>query len=241
MTSHSNIDPEGPEDVNNFLTRIRELGEKRDQEDVERTKKLEDEILQGRKERQARRAERARSLSPTKDSPMLDTARFSVSSISSRPIDPPEHLEPTTTTPTTAELETPKTPDSASRNRDSIRTGGGGFGSPRGSEYGMDTSPTRQTPTFGRRGTLSWQQRPLSREFGGRSLFSTSPTRANHLRSRSTVTSDSQGQEPSRDQNISTVAANDATPAPRQQPTDQEVDSLAPQKSAAPESSVDSI
>lgn len=56
MTSHSNIDPEGPEDVNNFLTRIRELGEKRDQEDVERTKKLEDEILQGRKERQARRA-----------------------------------------------------------------------------------------------------------------------------------------------------------------------------------------
>lgn len=185
--------------------------------------------------------ERARSLSPTKDSPMLDTARFSVSSISSRPIDPPEHLEPTTTTPTTAELETPKTPDSASRNRDSIRTGGGGFGSPRGSEYGMDTSPTRQTPTFGRRGTLSWQQRPLSREFGGRSLFSTSPTRANHLRSRSTVTSDSQGQEPSRDQNISTMAANDATPAPRQQPTDQEVDSLAPQKSSAPESSVDSI
>lgn len=56
MTSHSNVDPDGPEDVNNFLTRIRELGEKRDQEDLDRTKKLEDEIIQGRKERQARRA-----------------------------------------------------------------------------------------------------------------------------------------------------------------------------------------
>lgn len=165
---------------------------------------------------------------------MLDTARFSVSSISSRPIDPPEQLEPTTTTSTTAELETPKTPDSASRNRDSIRTGGSGFGSPGGSEYGMDTSPTRQTPTFSRRGTLSWQQRPLSREFGSRSLFSTSPTRANHFRSRSSVTNDSQGQgqEPS-------LSTNDATPAPRLQPSDQEADSLAPLKSNAAESTLD--
>lgn len=44
------------EDVNDFLLRIRELGERRDKEDDDRTKKLEDEILQGRKERQARRA-----------------------------------------------------------------------------------------------------------------------------------------------------------------------------------------
>lgn len=44
------------EDVNDFLKRIQELGIKRDQEDEERNKKLEEEILQGRKERQARRA-----------------------------------------------------------------------------------------------------------------------------------------------------------------------------------------
>jgi hypothetical protein len=49
-------------DVNDFLERIRELGERRDKEDEERTKKLEEEILQGRKERQARRA--GTSLSP---------------------------------------------------------------------------------------------------------------------------------------------------------------------------------
>ena len=44
------------EDVNDFLKRIRELGDKRDKEDEERTKRLEEEILQGRAERQARRA-----------------------------------------------------------------------------------------------------------------------------------------------------------------------------------------
>jgi hypothetical protein len=50
---------DGAEDVNDFLLRIRELGDKRDKEDEERTKKLEEEILQGRKERQARRAGKA--------------------------------------------------------------------------------------------------------------------------------------------------------------------------------------
>lgn len=52
----SSTDVDAAEDVNDFLLRIRELGEKRDKEDEERTKKLEEEILQGRKERQARRA-----------------------------------------------------------------------------------------------------------------------------------------------------------------------------------------
>lgn len=49
-------DADGSEDVNDFLRRIRELGDQRDKEDEERTRKLEEEILQGRKERQARRA-----------------------------------------------------------------------------------------------------------------------------------------------------------------------------------------
>ena len=44
------------EDVNDFLRRIQELSQKRDQEDEERNRKLEEEIMQGRRERQARRA-----------------------------------------------------------------------------------------------------------------------------------------------------------------------------------------
>ncbi len=47
---------EDSEDVNDFLQRVKELGDRRDQEDEERNRKLEEEILQGRKERQARRA-----------------------------------------------------------------------------------------------------------------------------------------------------------------------------------------
>lgn len=52
----TNTELDGSEDVNDFLLRIRELGEKRDKEDEERTRRLEEDILQGRKEREARRA-----------------------------------------------------------------------------------------------------------------------------------------------------------------------------------------
>ena len=51
-------DADGSEDVNDFLSRIRDLSRKRDIEDEERTRKLEEDIVQGRKERQARRAGR---------------------------------------------------------------------------------------------------------------------------------------------------------------------------------------
>ena len=49
------LDDDGSEDVNDFLKRIRELGDQRDREDEERNRKLEEEIIQGRRERQARR------------------------------------------------------------------------------------------------------------------------------------------------------------------------------------------
>lgn len=57
-SSQSSImtEADGSEDVNDFLKRIRELGDQRDREDEERTRKLEQEILQGRKQREARRA-----------------------------------------------------------------------------------------------------------------------------------------------------------------------------------------
>ena len=50
------LDSEGSEDVNDFLMRIREMGERRDREDEERTRKLEEEIQKDRVEREARRA-----------------------------------------------------------------------------------------------------------------------------------------------------------------------------------------
>ncbi|RKF59890.1 putative gelsolin repeat protein [Erysiphe neolycopersici] len=64
------------EDVQDFLERIKEIGKRRNQEDEERNRKLEEDIIQSKKERQARRAERARSISPTKSSPMDIPIRY---------------------------------------------------------------------------------------------------------------------------------------------------------------------
>ncbi|RHZ64575.1 putative gelsolin repeat protein [Aspergillus thermomutatus] len=170
-------DADSSEDVNDFLLRIRELGEKRDKEDEERTKKLEEEIMQSRKERQARRAERARSISPTKDSPILESARLSISSLSQRAIDPPEQLSPT-----------PRTPEHATGARSdpfrddvSIVTDGDLEGSKLdGREIASSPKATTTSPLArSRAGTLSWQQRPSSRDLSGnRSFFPPSPTRS---------------------------------------------------------------
>ena len=117
--------PADSEDVNDFLQRIKELGDRRDQEDEERNRKLEEEILQGREERKARRAgrsiqfdgnvlvdsssffknlsltmcnsERARSISPTKSSPSNTptTSRVSVVQASSLSHTLSPKIEPT--------------------------------------------------------------------------------------------------------------------------------------------------
>lgn len=47
---------DGSEDVQDFLERIKEIGKRRNQEDEERNRKLEEDIIQSKKERQARRA-----------------------------------------------------------------------------------------------------------------------------------------------------------------------------------------
>lgn len=44
------------EDVSKFLSQIRELGDRRAEEDEARSRELEEKILQDKKERQARRA-----------------------------------------------------------------------------------------------------------------------------------------------------------------------------------------
>ncbi|KAK2867808.1 hypothetical protein FQN49_003449 [Arthroderma sp. PD_2] len=151
-------DADGSEDVNDFLVRIRELGNKRDKEDEERTRKLEEEILQGRRERQARRAERARSISPTKDSPLQQQLDDLIQKDSSHPstplshsIHPPVDLRP-----------------SSSASKD-----GAGFPR-RGSEARLpETSPKEsspdimQSPALGR--PLSWKQRPTSQDLGSHS------------------------------------------------------------------------
>ncbi|KAL1963634.1 hypothetical protein VTN77DRAFT_7955 [Rasamsonia byssochlamydoides] len=141
------------EDVNDFLQRIRELGDKRDKEDEERTRKLEEEILQGRKERQARRAERARSISPTKDSPLSDLPELRASRPQSL-IDPPLDLQPSTQnqekdTEPPSDLET------------EIKSAAGDTSTSQDAEVSHERVGSGGDPPSGSR-TLSWQRRPTS-------------------------------------------------------------------------------
>ncbi|KAI4257054.1 MAG: hypothetical protein LQ352_001819 [Teloschistes flavicans] len=162
---------DGSEDVNEFLLRIRELGDQRDREDEERTRKLEEEILQGRKERQARRAERARSISPTKDTAStVGTPSPTPSTVDSMRQDRLKR-SPVTFEPLQRSLDeaTAKTPYIAGNEphksmqlpppRDLPQP-------PAKSSVLPDTSPSAAMP-LSRAGTLSWQQRPTSRDSTG--------------------------------------------------------------------------
>ncbi|CAK7268357.1 hypothetical protein SEPCBS119000_003020 [Sporothrix epigloea] len=57
------------DEVSNFLRSVEQLKDRRLEEDEARSRELEEKILQDKRERQARRAERARSISPQKSSP----------------------------------------------------------------------------------------------------------------------------------------------------------------------------
>ncbi|KAL1894225.1 hypothetical protein Sste5346_006011 [Sporothrix stenoceras] len=57
------------DEVSNFLRSVEQLKDRRLEEDEARSRELEERILQDKRERQARRAERARSISPQKSSP----------------------------------------------------------------------------------------------------------------------------------------------------------------------------
>ncbi|KAA6412312.1 MAG: hypothetical protein FRX48_04464 [Lasallia pustulata] len=165
-------EPDGSEDVNDFLQRIRELGDKRDKEDEERTKKLEEEILQGRKERQARRAERARSLSPTKEPPSNTSTPASIRSIA----DTPTSQKMASSTPDLPRLPLPRDENRA----DALDRLNGAPSATPGEQLKEATIQTDLAPLstrapvlskpspsaampLSRTPTLSWQQRPTSR------------------------------------------------------------------------------
>ncbi|KAJ4360342.1 uncharacterized protein N0V89_000904 [Didymosphaeria variabile] len=139
MSNPDEVDPR------QFLERMRTLSEQRDQQDAERVKKLEEELIQGRSERLARRAERARSLSP--DKPTTPQSHRSVADT------PPSVQEKPADTPTPNMAP----PSLEHAREDSLQQL---TGSP--AQLIDDTEPKKPTPSaaaLGRSGTLSWQQR----------------------------------------------------------------------------------
>ncbi|KAG9236646.1 hypothetical protein BJ875DRAFT_212245 [Amylocarpus encephaloides] len=153
------------EDVIDFLQRIKELGHKRDEEDDERARKLEQEILEGRKQRQARRSERARSISPTKSSPANTPTASKVSlglpSASSSQDLSASH-DPQSCTDTAIENTMDSAVPTSSATKQSYAAGGDARTS--GSNYKLNDppkiSPSSAMPS--RSSPLSWQRRPTS-------------------------------------------------------------------------------
>ncbi|KAF1954741.1 hypothetical protein CC80DRAFT_506002 [Byssothecium circinans] len=130
------------EPVDQFLQRMRTLSDQRNHQDSERVKKLEEELIQGRSERLARRAERARSLSP--DKPTTPSQ-----SLPSQADTPRSVQEKAAGTPTPI-MEPPSqevAPDDSP------------------AQLLEDEEPKKPVPSpaaLKRSGTLSWQQRPQS-------------------------------------------------------------------------------
>ncbi|KAK3065516.1 hypothetical protein LTS18_006227 [Coniosporium uncinatum] len=132
--SNNDLDPAS------FVQRIQELGRQRDQEDAERFRVLEAEI----QERRARREERARSLSPQKSPSHAASTRTSTPIVD----------EPSDEKATKSDLPSISSQDARKDAFDKLN----------GSSNTMSDEPPKSAVALARSGTLSWQQRPGSRQ-----------------------------------------------------------------------------
>ncbi|KAH7406783.1 hypothetical protein DE146DRAFT_404924 [Phaeosphaeria sp. MPI-PUGE-AT-0046c] len=137
-------------DPSEFVQRIRQLGEQRDQQDAERVKKLEEDLIQGRSERLARRAERARSISPDKPS--------TPQSMRSAAATPRSIQDKAASTPTPV-MSPPAQQDQAREDSLQRLTS---EPAPMTLEDTEPKKPVASAAALGRSGTLSWKQRPQS-------------------------------------------------------------------------------
>ncbi|KAF2092745.1 hypothetical protein NA57DRAFT_49819, partial [Rhizodiscina lignyota] len=145
--------PQDDLDPSAFVKRIRELSEKHEQEDALRLSSIEADIEKGRSERAARRAERARSLSPEKTATPPSTATKTLDLDSNAAM---EALSPSA----------PRA-DAIGETMTKLTSA---------PEPSRPESPTKSASALARSGTLSWQQRPGSS--GGRRPFSGVGSRA---------------------------------------------------------------
>jgi hypothetical protein len=177
---------DGSEDVDQFLARIASLSKKSGAEDAEQTRRMEEQRLLARKEREARRAgkkdqvdydplpaltttaERARSISPSKTGPAAQSSSSPSAAMRSAAIDPPFTLQPT------SRSQTPSTSRQNSPTRSESLRPMAALDLSRSRELPPPPQDLHQTPQseppgsagLSRSGTLSWQQRPTSRGIG---------------------------------------------------------------------------
>ncbi|KZM20357.1 hypothetical protein ST47_g8529 [Ascochyta rabiei] len=147
------------EDPSEFVERIRQLGEQRDQQDTDRVKKLEEDLIQGRSERLARRAERARSISPDKPTTPQSLHRSPTHTHTHTHTHTPQQVQDkAASTPTPAMSPPPPREDAAREESLQQLTGPPAPVADDGEPKKAATSAA----ALGRSGTLSWKQRPQS-------------------------------------------------------------------------------
>ncbi|KAJ9654411.1 hypothetical protein H2198_006573, partial [Neophaeococcomyces mojaviensis] len=195
---------DGSESVDDFLARIANVKEGRDEADEARTRRMEEEILKSRKERQARRAERARSLSPSKTGPAQVASPMLDSPTKDRALNPPVDFSPQSKTLSRSKAVTGRASPTKDPEIPSSR--------PPSFPDRANTPSHSQTNTAGltRSGTLSWQQRPTSRDgapSGQRPLSSLASIRSPPPESSKTDSSE----EPSRKDIAASLAQKDPT------------------------------
>ncbi|CAO2652357.1 Nn.00g006400.m01.CDS01 [Neocucurbitaria sp. VM-36] len=188
-------------DPSEFVQRIRQLGEQRDQQDAERVKKLEQDLIQGRSERLARRAERARSISPDKPS--------TPQSLRSAAETPRTVQEKAASTPTPTPAMSPP-PQDAAREESLQRLTSSP--APTALDDTEPKKPATSAAALGRSGTLSWKQRPQSGSMRRPlSMASRSPERSAATSPRDTPEPSSPEQNPSRSSIAASLGAKDPT------------------------------
>ncbi|KAL6707481.1 hypothetical protein ACN47E_004051 [Coniothyrium glycines] len=190
-------------DPSEFVQRIRQLGEQRDQQDAARVKKLEDELIAGRSERLARRAERARSISPDKP--------YTPQSPRSAAATPRSVQEKAASTPTPVMSPPPpqSPPPQEAAREDSLQR----LASPPPPVTTLEDiepkKPAASAAALGRSGTLSWKQRPQSGSI--RRPLSMSPTRRERPHASSPPEPSSPDPNPSRSSIAASLGAKDPT------------------------------
>ncbi|KAK5085285.1 hypothetical protein LTR05_004566 [Lithohypha guttulata] len=149
---------DGSESVDQFLARIASV--KENDEASANTRRMDEEFLKGRQERQARRLERARSISPSKTGPAKTSSTDltpSTIATSTQAINPPIDFSPQAPILTRSNAVNGRT--SPTRSADAPRV--------RAISTSPKAEPASASPTatgLARSGTLSWQQRPASRD-----------------------------------------------------------------------------
>ncbi|KAH8902564.1 hypothetical protein BR93DRAFT_932158 [Coniochaeta sp. PMI_546] len=200
------------DEVSDFLRSVEELKERREQEDEARSRELEEKFLRERSERQARRAERARSISPQKSSPANTPpppSRDGSSAHNSNALGirapSPRH-------------ESPGSPVTRARPPSAMMDGSRDYAKENESPFDADSKQSSSGSTSSSiggpaRGPLSWQRRPQSQASDRPKSRPLSVVAAENAASRTStpVEQTPSEQNPSRDQIAQALAGKDPT------------------------------